>query len=66
MTTAWTEQTPTGLATYSEPTFRTYPPFWVENAERGVWLQMQLCETFEDGRWEPFATTLARSDHDPR
>jgi hypothetical protein len=48
-----TEQTPNGLATYHERTFRTYAP---ESAisEYGTVLVTQLCEEYVDGRWEPF------------
>jgi hypothetical protein len=48
-----TEQTANGLATYSEPTFRTYAPERVLDS-RGHFVTMQLCEELIEGRWEAF------------
>lgn len=54
-----TEMTANGLATYSEPTFRTYEPITVAD-ERGMLVTMQLCEDLVGGRWEPFYSLLNR------
>lgn len=55
-----TEQTPNGLATYHGSDFRTYAPQTVED-ERGVTVVMQLCETLDGDRWEPFCA-IRRQD----
>jgi hypothetical protein len=47
-----TEQTANGLATYSDPTFRTYAPETV--VEDGKVITLQLCEEWVGGRWEGF------------
>jgi hypothetical protein len=53
-----TEQTAIGLATYHEPTYRTYAPEWVAaGPEQEVLLQ--LGEELVAGRWEPFCATRA-------
>lgn len=48
-----TEQTVHGLATYAEPTFRTYAPTW-EVAPNGQRVLMRWCESYKDGRWVGF------------
>lgn len=53
------EMTAHGLATYGEPTFRTYEPIRSTN-ERGETVVMQLCEDLVEGRWEPFYSTISR------
>jgi hypothetical protein len=60
MTRQCTEQTIDGLATYHEPTFRTYAPKWVTTDNPGEEVLIQLCETYECGRWESFYTDRAR------
>lgn len=52
-----TEMTPSGLATYSEPTFRTYEPITTMR-EDGTMVTMQLCEDLVEGRWEPFYSVI--------
>ena len=54
-----TEMTPNGLATYSEPTFRTYEPESVQD-EQGRTVLMQLCEEWVASRWEPFFSVIVR------
>lgn len=58
----FTEITWNGLATYSEPTFRTYGPEVIVDEKLGQRITLQLCEDFveESGRWEPFYATLRR------
>jgi hypothetical protein len=53
-----TEQTPNGLATYIEPTFRTYEPEWLTESN-GVTVIMQLCEELVEGRWEAFYSIIS-------
>lgn len=55
-TTKRTEQTANGLATYSDPTFRTYAPETV--VEGGKVIVLQLCEEWSEGRWEGFISIL--------
>lgn len=55
-----TEQTVNGLATYHSADFRTYAPKHVKNAQ-GRTVVIQLCETLEEGRWEPFYSNLTPS-----
>jgi hypothetical protein len=52
-----TEQTANGLATYSEPTFRTYEPYTVTESD-GTAVTLQLCEDLVEGRWEPFVSVV--------
>jgi hypothetical protein len=52
-----TEITPNGLATYHEPTFRTYAPETRTNAQ-GETITIQLCEEWLGGRWEGFVSVL--------
>lgn len=51
------EITANGLATYSEPTFRTYEPKTVERGD-GTAITMQLCEELVEGRWEAFYSII--------
>jgi hypothetical protein len=44
-------------ATYQEPSFRTYPPEWVDGGH-GEQVLLQRCEELVEGRWEPFVATL--------
>jgi hypothetical protein len=60
MTRQCTETTAYGLATYHEPTFRTYAPEWVKAQSRSEEVLMQLCETYECGRWESFYSIHGR------
>ncbi len=46
------------IACAHEPTFRTYRPELVRNAE-GRLVTVQLCETLEAGRWEPFYSQVS-------
>ena len=52
-----TEQTPNGLATYSNPTFRTYEPEWVTGHD-GRQVLMRVSEELVEGRWEPFISIV--------
>ena len=54
-----TEMTENGLATYSSPDFRTYEPVPYIDAD-GNRQVYQLCETYEDGRWEAFTSLVGR------
>ena len=45
--------------TYHEPTFRTYEPETVREANGSV-VVMQLCEELVGGRWEPFYSIIER------
>lgn len=58
MSAGQTEQTPNGLATYHEPTFRTYEPEWCRESN-GVTVIMQLCEELVEGRWEAFYSIIS-------
>jgi hypothetical protein len=51
-----TEQTANGLATYSEPTFRTYAPEMI--VKNGWVIVTQLCEELVEGRWEGFISIV--------
>ena len=45
-----TERTQYGLATYRDPTFRTYEPYTI-TGEKGQVITVQLCEELVRGCW---------------
>lgn len=51
----YTKQTADGLATYWEPTFRTYPRTW-GSGPNDTWGWIQVCASLEGGKWESFVT----------